>query len=331
MTLSPEGTSSSLDGLRPEIIRFLDKMAQESAPHPNLMEIPTAEARAIAEMVRKPFTEGAPAMAEVKEHILELATGETKIRAYIPAANGPLPCLFYIHGGGWVLFSLDTHDRLMREYADRAKICVIGIDYSLAPEHKFPRQLEEISEAVKWCIEHTGELGVDRSRIAIGGDSAGANLTVAACLNLKKQGLIDCIHGMVLNYGVFDGTCDTASYKKYGDGEYLLSAEEMYWFWNCYLSRPSEATSGLASPLNADVRGLPPTYMVIADHDVLYEENMSMRDHLIAAGVSVNAALYSGTVHGFLEAVSFGGVADRAIDDTVSWLTELWTDTASSR
>jgi acetyl esterase len=324
MASVPHDTSAPLDGLRPEIIRFLEQMSAASAPFPNLMNIPVPEARDIAEVVRQPFTAGGPEMAETREMNAALPSGPVKIRVHYPVTDKPLPCLFYIHGGGWVLFSLDTHDRLMREYAAGANVAVIGIDYSLAPESKFPSQIHEITDTVRWCLEHADALGIDPEKVAIGGDSAGANLSVATCLNLKKQGHEDSIKAMVLNYGVFDARRDTASYETFGGGEYLLSAEEMHWFWQNYLNTPAEAHQPLASPVLADVRGLPPTFMVITDHDVLYDENIRMRDRLSAAGVNVRANIYAGTTHSFLEATSLGGVAAEAIGDTSEWLTGLW-------
>jgi len=318
-----EKTSLSSD-LMPEIEQFLEEMSKASQPYSCLMSMPVTEARKIAETVRKTFTSGGPSMTTISNHHLNLPSGSVKIRVYSPATDKTLPCMFYIHGGGWVLFSLDTHDRLMREYAAGANMRVIGIEYSLAPENKYPTQIHEITDALKWCFENADELGIDRERIAIGGDSAGANLSVATCLNLKEQGLSHYVSAAVLNYGVFDGRCDTKSYKQFGNGEYLLSAEEMGWFWASYLNNSSEAISPLTSPIFADVKGLPPAFMVIADHDVLHDENIHMKTHFDAAGVTVKATVYKGTTHSFLEATSFGGVACEAIKDTTDWLKSLW-------
>ena len=323
MATASDGTTTLSAGLRPEINQFLAEMSAAGEPYPSLMSIPVHKAREIAEIVRKPFTANGPDMAETREQQIDLPTGCLNIRIYSPKTDKPLPCLFYIHGGGWVLFSLDTHDRLMREYAAGANMHVIGIDYSLAPENKFPTQINEVTEAVKWCTTNADALGIDPQKIFIGGDSAGANLSVAACLMLKEQNLLHYVQGMVLSYGVFDGRCSAKSYEKYGQGEYLLSTEEMHWFWRAYLNQPDEVTQPLASPVFADVRGLPPVLMVIADHDPLYDENIQMKDHFGAAGVTVTARIYPGTTHSFLESMYLGGVANEAISDTTEWLKAL--------
>jgi acetyl esterase len=323
MATAPHRNSTRSDGLRPEITQFLEEMSIAGKPYPSLMTIPVEEAREIAERVRKPFTANGPTMAATREQQIDLPSGPLKIRIYSPETDKPLPCLFYIHGGGWVLFSLDTHDRLMREYAAGANMHVIGIDYSLAPENKFPKQINEITETVKWCLDHATALGINPEKAFIGGDSAGANLSVATCLTLKDHNLLHNIRGMLLNYGVFDGRCHTESYKNFGQGEYLLSEEEMHWFWRAYLNDPIEVTLPLVSPVFADVRDLPPAFMVITDHDPLHDENVHMKNHFEAAGVAVTAKTYQGTTHSFLEAIYLGGVANEAIKDTTTWLKTL--------
>ncbi|MBL4801225.1 MAG: alpha/beta hydrolase [Emcibacter sp.] len=293
---------------------------QFSAPE----NAPLSESRRIAEIVREPFSSGGPEMQHVEEINISLPDGEVRIRLYYPSEERHLPGLFYLHGGGWVLFSLDTHDRLMREYAARANICVIGIDYSLAPEKKYPTQLQEIIGAITWCQENAERLGIDSSRLSIGGDSAGANLSMATALKLKADGKNDVLKALVLNYGVFDAACQMPSFEKYGNGELLLSNDEMKVFWDSYLDDKTLITSPFVSPIKADLTGLPATYMVIADHDVLYDENILMQEQLISSGVDVEAKVYEGTLHGFIESVCYGGIGEEAFKDTALWLKKIF-------
>ncbi|WP_417317202.1 alpha/beta hydrolase [Emcibacter sp.] len=306
--------------LRPEIEQFLIKMAEAGENLPPLTDVPFPEARRLTEEARKPFYEGGPDMCSIEDKILPLSCGNVRIRIYSPSTETTTPALFYIHGGGWVLFSLDTHDRLMREYAARTGFRVIGIDYSHAPEKKYPGQLIEVAETILWCQQHADELDIDRERLTLGGDSAGGNLTIAACLKLREMGHLDLIKALVLNYGAFDGRRCHASYKKFGSGEYLLSGEEMDWFWGCYLESEEQVLDPMASPILANVTGLPPVYMVISDFDVLYDENMEMKKNLEQAGVAVTAKVCTGTTHSFLESMMFGGIAEEALDETGAWL-----------
>jgi len=134
--------------------------------------------RAVAERVRRPWRSDGPIMATS----VDMDMSGIRLRLHRPVSDTVLPVMLYIHGGGWTLFSIDTHNRLMREYAERAGIAVLGIDYSLSPEHKFPVALRECSAALDWIAAHAERLQLDAARIMIGGDSAGANLSVATCL-----------------------------------------------------------------------------------------------------------------------------------------------------
>lgn len=319
----PTNETSTAGNLRPEIRQFLDMMEKRNMQFPVPQGAPLSEARKIAEKVREPFSSGGPVMHHIEEKYISVSGGDIRIRLYYPTEERPLPGLFYLHGGGWVTFSLDTHDRLMREYAARANVCVIGIDYSLAPENKYPTQIDEITNTILWCVQNGKELGLDTSLFSIGGDSAGANLSMAASLKLKSAGQGDILKALVLNYGAFDASCQLPSFKQYGNGEFLLSNDEMEVFWDSYLEDKSLSSSPFVSPLKADLTGLPAAYMAIADHDVLYDENILMKEKLARSGVDIEAKVYEGTIHGFLESVCYGGIGEQAIQDTSLWLKKV--------
>ena len=268
------------------------------ARHPDLGSVSFAEARRIAEEVRAPWTRGGPAMAATDTTIAGV-----RVRRY---GSGE-PVLIYLHGGGWTLFSLDTHDRLMREYAARAGVTVVGVDYALSPEAKYPVALEQVVAVAQ-------SIGESATAIAIGGDSAGANLAIAACM--RQPGLF---RAMVLNYGVFDRYSSKEARERFGGPGNMLTADEMEGFWRNYLRDERDADDPFVCPLRGDLRGLPPALLVVPECDLLAEQSVQLADRLQAAELRV----YPGAVHSFLEAVSISPLADRALEETASWLRDI--------
>jgi acetyl esterase len=227
-----------------------------------------------------------------------------------------------MHGGGWTLFSVDTHDRVMREYAARANVVVVGVDYALAPENPFPVALEQVEAVALWARDAGAAFGIDPARIAIGGDSAGGNLAVAAALKLRDGGAADLVGAMLLIYGGFDSAGSEESDRRYGGPGYMLSGEERVKFWNNYTPDPADRENPLARPIIADLAGLPPAFLVIAECDILAEQNLRMAQRFRAAGVPVRAEVYPGATHSFIEAVSIAEVTRRAIDESADWLSQ---------
>lgn len=306
--------------LDPEIRRFVREMEAGWARHPGFATAPRAEARRIAEVVRAPWARGGPAMAATIERVVPVPGADVRIRIHDPGPAGTKPAFVYLHGGGWTIFSLDTHDRLMREYAGRAGVVVVGVEYALSPEAKFPVALRQVLAVVRWLEAHAATIGVDPGRIALGGDSAGANLATASCLALRDEGDGGLVRAMVLNYGVFDQRCSDEAQRRFGGPGFMLGADEMDGFWRNYLRDQRDADDPLACPINADLAGLPSTFMVIPECDLLTEQSLRMADRLLAFGVRTEAKLYRGASHSFLEAVSIAAIAGRALDDTAAWL-----------
>ncbi len=313
----------ALPPLDSEIAKFVTKMRSDSAKHPPRESVTVVRAREIAEIVRKPWTEGGPMMVKTVEHMTPTRHGPVRVRIYYPTEETSHPALIYLHGGGWTLFSINIHDRLMREYAARANVAVIGVDYTRAPEGRFPQPIEETIDVIHWLAEEAPALRLDVSKLVLGGDSAGGNISTAAALVLRDAGE-NLLAGLVLNYGCFEiNNFLSDSVVRFGGGEYLLTTHMMLWFSWQYLRSAEDALSPLASPLYADLKGLPPAFMAITELDVLYDQNVAMERALKAAGVAVEAHLYPGTVHSFLEAVSIAGVSDRAFADTSAWLKRI--------
>ncbi|MBA2078300.1 MAG: alpha/beta hydrolase fold domain-containing protein [Rhodanobacter sp.] len=313
------------DPLDPQIRRFVAALAEAWAQYPEAESLPVAEQRRIAELVRTPWRQGGPAMAETRELSLPTRHGPVRARLHRPAGGeSAQPALVYLHGGGWTIFSLDTHDRIMREFAARSGVSVVGIDYSLSPEAKFPRALEEIVDAIGALHAQGTALGIDPARLAIGGDSAGANLSVAASLLLRDAGLQPALQGMLLIYGCYIDEISPEQGRGFGAEGNLLTAAEMATFWHNYLVRPTEGLNPLVSPLRAELAGLPAAFVIGAQCDVLAEQSRALGAKLERAGVDVRFTEYPGAPHSFLEAVSIADVADRAIADGATWLRELF-------
>ena|SRR5690554_1420962 len=308
---------AAVDDVDPQLRVFMQRMNAGYAAHDGMASASLPELRRITGQVREQWVRGGPEMASTQK--LEAGTLGTRIRILRPeAGSAPMPTLLYLHGGGWTMFSIDTHDRLMREYAARANVAVVALDYSLSPEMKFPRALEETLDATSWLAAHGPAHGIDPARLAIGGDSAGANLAVASQLQARAQGTRRAA-ALLLNYGVYTDR-HSPSWTRYDGPEYMLESEEMHRFWSHYLDGEDDRRNPLVMPLHGDLHGLPPTFMTIAECDILADGNHAMAQALREAGVAVQAHTYHGATHSFLEAVSVSDLANRALDDAAHWL-----------
>lgn len=302
------------DALDPDIRRFVTALNEAYGRFPNFDKLPLAERRAAAEVVRAPWRAGGPTMW----CSIELDVAGLRGRIHVPREASALPALLYLHGGGWTMFSIDTHDRLMREYAARAGVIVVGIDYSLSPEAKYPVALNEVIAAVEWLRRDGAAHGIDGTRLALGGDSAGANLAMAAALTLlPRPG--PALRGLLLNYGVFTPE-PSASYALYDGPRYMLTIDEMRYFWNNYIREPADLRDPRVAPYLADVRGLPPALFSVAACDILADSNRAMAAKLNAAGVPADVHVYAGASHSFLEAMSIAPLSNRALDVAAGWL-----------
>jgi len=302
-------------------MRAFQAMMEERAKDfpPTRLEVPLDDSRAVTEALNLPLAEGGPRMAETSDRWLPIRGRRLLCRVHRPMAGRKLPVLIYIHGGGFVWNSIDTHDRLMREYAAAGGCAVVGPDYALSPEARFPQALDECATVVRWIARHGAEWGLDPSRIVLGGDSAGGNLAAASAVLLRETDPVFGLRGLLLNYGVFDCRFDTPSYKEFAEGHFL-TRDKMRFYWDCYAPRPVDRRNPLAAPLRADLRGLPPVLMHVAELDVLHSENAEMADRLRAAGASVDYEVFPGTLHGFLRAQDHVAKARQAVASAGAWL-----------
>ena len=248
-------------------------------------------------------------LARVEDVTVAGAEGPIAARLYADSHEKNLPCILYIHGGGWVICDLDSHDLLARGLARHSGCAVLSIDYRLAPEHPFPAGLQDCRAALLWMRDHGASLGLDGSRIAVAGDSAGGNLAAALCLLMRDEAP-KLIRHQTLIYPVTDCDFDRKSYRDFAD-EYGLTRDEMIWFWQHYCARPEDATDPLAAILRApDLGNLPPATVTSAEFDVLRDEAEAYADKLRAAGNQVTLHRIAGTCHGYAHLLGTAPEAD---------------------
>jgi acetyl esterase len=302
--------------LDPQAQAFLDQLAASGAPP--LHELSVAEARQV--IVTLFGTTDAPEpVGLVQDWTIPGAAGEMPARLYTPSGHGPFPVLVYFHGGGWVIGNLEAYDATCRALTNAAGCIVVAMEYRLAPEHKFPAAPEDCYAAARWVAANASAIGGDPRRVAIGGDSAGGNLTAVVAQIARNRGGPALCHQLLV-YPVTDYNFDTASYQENADG-YLLTRDAMVWFWNHYLRTAADGSNPMASPLRAaDLRGLPPAMVLTAEFDPLRDEGEAYAARLEEAGVPVTLKRYNGMIHGFF---SLGAVLEQgkqAITDAAAAL-----------
>ena len=258
--------------------------------------------------------EDVPAVAD---HRVPVEGGEITVRLYAPAGVGPHPVLVFYHGGGWVIGDLYTHDGLCRSIVNAAGCAVASVDYRLAPEFKFPVAVEDSYAALKWVAANGPRLGLDSARLAVGGDSAGGNLAaVMALLARDRRG--PRILLQVLVYPVTNYDFGTRSYAENATG-YVLTTEDMRWFWRHYLSREEQGQEVTASPFRAkSLADLPPALVMTAGCDPLRDEGDAYAARLRDAGVLVTLTQYPGMFHGFLRMTRILDQARAALDEVAT-------------
>jgi acetyl esterase len=236
--------------------------------------------------------------------------GRLEIRLYLPAPGDPPPVLMYFFGGGWVMGSLDASEPVCRRLALGTPCAVVAVGYRLAPEHPFPAAVEDCYAATSWVAAHAAELGLDATRVAVGGGSAGANLAVAVTrLTLERGG--PPLVFQLLVYPPTDYRADTPSLRE-NDDPVFFNRESVAWCWSHYLVREADGDDPLASPLRAtDVHGLPSALVITAELDPLRDEGELYAEKLSAAGVPTELVRYDGMVHGFF---SMTGELDEAAE-----------------
>lgn len=298
------------------------EILRKAAPPP-LTSLTVEQARAMYRFKSEKFGGARVEIAETRDLACPGPRGDIRLRLYRPTpAPAPQPALVYLHGGGWTIGDLDSHDHVCRALAEAAVMPVVAVDYRLAPEHPFPAGLEDAVAAFGWIAAHAASLGLDPARLAVAGDSAGGNLAAVLCLAARDSGgpMPRC---QILIYPSTDAGAaaqDFAS-RVANAGVPPLTQDALDFFDGKYLRDRVLASDWRASPLRAASHaGLPPTLVVTAEYDVLRDEGLAYARKLEAAGVPVETRDYAGQIHGFLELGGLIPGAARAVADIAAFL-----------
>jgi acetyl esterase len=308
--------------LDPQAKALLDFIAQAGRIPYSQITPPQARAQYV-ELCRR-TGKGGTWDVDAGDHALPGPAGPLRARVYRPrrADTASLPALLYFHGGGWCIGDIDTHDPACRQLAQQAQCAVLSLDYRLAPEHRFPAAVEDCFAAVKFAASEGRRLGLDPTRLAVGGDSAGGNLAAVAALLARDAGI--ALKGQVLLYPATDFASESASHEDYAEG-YLLTRESVAWFGGNYIDARQHG-DWRASPLRArDLARLPPALVIVGECDMLRDESRAYAEALRRAGNEARFELYPGMIHGFFTMGGIIAAADRAIAQAADFLNQVFT------
>jgi acetyl esterase len=294
--------------LDPQARALIDLMIERQVPPTHTL--PVAEARRFYRD-RRAFTQpDPPPVGEVHDLQADGPHGAIPLRLYQPAgaAATPLPVLVYFHGGGWVIGDLDTHDVVCRTLCAGSGCAVVAVDYRMGPEHRFPAAVDDTHAAVRWVRAQAAALGLDGTRLAIGGDSAGGNLAAVTAIGMRRAGEAPAKLQLLI-YPATDMRAVAPSHTANGQG-YVLTSDSIAWFRGHYIADPAQWADWRASPLlAADLSHLPPALVLTAGFDPLRDEGRHYADALSAAGVPAQYVCFERQIHGF---ITMGRVIDEA-------------------
>jgi acetyl esterase len=299
----------------PQLVSFIARL-EEAWPEPALslpVDVWRERVERLSAAARAPYPDG----FDVETRIID-GPRPVRVRIYRPRASQPLPALVYMHGGGWVIGSIDSHDSITAAIAADTPCVVVSVDYARAPEHPFPAPMEDCRAVVAWTFANAAAIGVDPAAIFVGGDSAGGNLAAAMTLAFRDGSLQ--LRGQLLLYPCVDLDFQRSSYISEANAPYLKAAE-MIWFWNQYCPDAQQRENQLAVPMRCeDLSGLPPAFVVVAEHDPLRDDGHAYAERLRTAGVPVTFRPGLGLIHGFVRARAVCEAAQAEHEAMTQWL-----------
>lgn len=294
----------------------------EKAELPPLHTLDVDKARALYDL-RADGLEAEPVVGEVTNRTIPGPGGDLPIRIYRPVDAGEAtPCLLFFHGGGWVIGTVETHDLVCRALTEATNATVVSVEYRLAPEHPFPAAPDDCFAATKWVADNGAEIGVDATRLAVCGDSAGGNLSAVVAQDCSASG--PKISAQALVYPATDFSDPTRpSLTTNGEG-YLLTSAAMVWFADHYVPDDVARTDSRLSPILGSLEGLPPALVLTAEYDPLVDEGLAYAEALEAAGVDVEYFRYDGQVHTFFTQVGFMDASLDAVGRIADFVNARW-------
>ena len=289
-------------------------------------QMTTEELRALYDV--PPQLTANPNIGEVTDRTIPGPGGKLPIRIYRPVDVGPAstegtqtPGLMFFHGGGWVVSTIDTHDVVCRALCEATAATVVSVGYRLAPEHPFPAAADDCTAATKWVSDNGSSIGVDSSRLALCGDSAGGNLVAVVALDCADGPKISA---QALVYPAVDATREEiGSLIECAEG-YMFTTEELGWYYNEYATDPSDFSNPRFSPLLGDLAGQPPAIVITAQYDPLRDEGKDYAEALKAAGGDVEYFQSDGQIHGFFKQVGVCDASQQSVDKIASFITARW-------
>ena len=310
---SPPSWAPTID---PQMLAVVEELIAFEAPSyteltgDQAREVPTP-ADAVRDILSKTGLPPMPATLDITHQVIPgPAPQGVLVRTYTPLQeNGPFPVIVYYHGGGWVIANLDTYGPSAQALAEKSGAVVVSVAYRQAPENKFPAAHEDAFAAYRWALENASTINGDPNRVAVAGESAGGNLAVAVALMAREAG-VDLPAHILSVYPIADGDTESPSYQEYANA-IPLNRPLMEWFFDQYLSEPSDAKSPLISLVNADLSGLPPTTIINAEIDPLRSEGEELAQLMATAGVSVEQQTFPGVTHEFF---GMAAVLEQAVE-----------------
>lgn len=305
MQIQPEGSNPSwAPDIDPQMLAVVEQLTAFEAP--SYTELTADQAReaptvtdAVMAVLSKTGLPPMPAAIDIAHQVIPGPTSQgVLVRTYTPLqGNGPFPIIVYYHGGGWVIANLDTYAPSARALAEKVGAVVVSVAYRQAPENQFPAAHEDAFAAYRWALENASSINGDPNRVAVAGESAGGNLAVAVAL-MAREADVELPAHILSVYPIADGDTESPSYQQYADAK-PLNRPLMQWFFDQYLSNPTDAESPLISLVDADLSGLPPTTIINAEIDPLRAEGEELAQRMRTAGVPVEQQTFRGVTHEF--------------------------------
>ena len=297
----------------PELVAAGQLLQSRGLVAPDRTQAPLSEVRAAVDRIGAFLGEGSVPLQSERDLLLPGPHGQVPCRLYLPDNTEKPPLIIYAHGGGFMQGSLPSWDAMLRDLVRQSGVATLSVDYRLSPEHRFPVAFDEMVAMIRLAAREGAGLGVDPTRIAVGGDSAGANLALAAAVASREAGE-RALGLMLLIYGCYSTDIESASWQRFGRGA-GLSRTQMRWIWETYLERPEQQRDWRAVPILADLAGLPPAHLIVGSLDPLLDDSHLLASRLTAAGVPCELTVYDGINHGFIRYGRLIATARRAIGD----------------
>ena len=297
----------------PELIAAGRLLQEHGLVAPDRTQAPLSDVRAAVDRIGAFLGEGSVPLARERDVALPGPHGQVPCRLYLPDGTDKPPLLIYAHGGGFMQGSLSSWDAALRELVRQSGVAALSVDYRLAPEHRFPVAFEEMVAMIRLAAREGTDLGIDPARLAVGGDSAGANLALAAAAALRNAGE-GALGFTLLIYGCYSTDTESPSWQRFGRGS-GLSQTQMRWIWETYLERPEQQSDWRAAPILADPAGLPPAHLIVGNLDPLLDDSHRLAARLKEGGVPCELTVYDGINHGFIRYGRLIAAARRAIGD----------------